>query len=82
MSNSVSSDDETPDMLKKLVRAVNSPYFKICLDVGHAYIFGKISLEDWVKRLGKDLAHVHLHDNAKVFDEHLGLGRGTIQWKK
>ncbi|MBU1862222.1 MAG: sugar phosphate isomerase/epimerase [Candidatus Omnitrophica bacterium] len=74
--------EERPDILKKLIRTVNSPLFKGCLDVGHAHIFSTVSLEKWITVLGKDLAHVHMHDNKKKNDDHFGLGRGTINFKK
>jgi len=74
--------DPYPEIIKGLVKKINSPYFKACLDVGHAHIFGKVGLEQWVKILKNDLVHLHIHDNSKVFDEHYGLGKGTINFKR
>ena len=74
--------DTHPRFLKNVIKEVNSPYFKACLDVGHAHIFSHIPLEEWIAALKHDLVHIHLHDNHKIFDEHLGLGKGTIDFKR
>lgn len=74
--------DNAPKLLKKLVQQVNSPYFKVCFDVGHAHIFGNVPLEKWITTFKNDLIHIHLHDNSKIYDEHGGLGTGTIDFKK
>jgi len=73
--------DFEPSHLKCLIEEVNAPEFKGCLDIGHANIFGNISLSQWVAELGEDLVHVHVHDNQKVYDDHIGLGAGTIDFK-
>jgi sugar phosphate isomerase/epimerase len=72
--------DETPDTIVEIINQVDSPFFKGCLDVGHANIFGTISLEEWVERFKKDLFHLHLHDNSGKTDEHLALGSGTVDF--
>ena len=32
----------------------------------------------WIRRLGKRIGYVHLHDNNGERDEHLAFGEGTI----
>jgi sugar phosphate isomerase/epimerase len=51
----------------------------ITLDVGHANMAG-ISLRDTVLRLGQRLQLVHVHDNDGSADQHLPVGRGTVDW--
>ena len=72
--------DKTPENLIALINAVDSPFFKGCLDVGHANIFGTISLVDWLEDFKKELFHLHLHDNMGATDDHLGLGEGNIDF--
>lgn len=61
----------------------------ITLDIGHAYRRRKAAgvenpehdLTETIKRLGKQIAHVHLHDNHGERDEHLVPGQGDINFK-
>jgi len=50
----------------------------LALDVGHAAVTG--TLHEWLDTHGRDLRHVHLHDNDGCVgcDQHLALGRGVI----
>jgi sugar phosphate isomerase/epimerase len=52
----------------------------IVLDVGHANINGQIEL--FWKTFKNRIAHMHLSDNDGKSDQHLGIGRGIIQWRK
>jgi sugar phosphate isomerase/epimerase len=74
--------DPTPDILLQLTAAVNNPRLIHCFDFGHHHVFGRLSFPGWLARLpaGGPL-HFHLHDNSGGDDEHLPLGRGTIDWK-
>ena len=67
-----------PQLLADVVRQVNKPNLKVCLDVGHAHCHGKISVQQWVEELGELIGYVHLHDNHGDVDEHLTLGEGNI----
>ncbi len=53
-----------------------------CLDVGHWHSFAggsaKGNLALWLDTLKGVIGHLHLHDNAGGYDDHLGLGQGTI----
>jgi len=72
--------DPTPDAMLAVIRAINSEYFKVCIDTGHLNIFSKVSIEEWVTQCGKDLTYVHLHNNNGVLDEHCGLDEGTFDF--
>ncbi len=72
--------DPSPDMIKKLIREVDSPFFKACLDIGHANIFSDIPVEEWVRGLKKDMYHIHIHDNDGKVDYHWGIGKGNINF--
>jgi sugar phosphate isomerase/epimerase len=47
-------------------------------DFGHANTVGKVP--DFLMHIGK-AKHIHIHDNNGLSDEHLALGRGTINWE-
>jgi len=72
--------DETPENILKLIAEVDSPFFKGCLDIGHANLFGKISIADWLEGYKKELFHLHLHDNFGKTDDHLAIGTGTCDF--
>lgn len=69
-----------PSMIQSLLRAVPSSAFKACLDVGHAYLSSKLSIEEWARLLGDDLVHIHLHNNHGELDEHLSPATGHLQF--
>jgi len=69
-----------PEPLGRLVEAVGSPDFGLCLDVGHLNIFSKASDSDWLTGVGAYIKELHLHDNNGGYDEHLAVGRGSIDF--
>lgn len=64
-----------PGILAEVLREVDHPYLKACLDVGHATVFGEKShtLDDWIDALRPYIAHTHMNNNNGVLDEHYGL---------
>ncbi len=72
--------DENPEPLRRLLEEINSPVLGYCLDAGHANLFSRVPLEDWVGTLGTRLLEIHLHDNHGEADEHLPLGQGNIDF--
>jgi len=50
----------------------------LTLDVGHANINGQIF--KFIDRYAEKIVHTHLHDNHGTSDEHLGVGKGVIDW--
>ena len=67
--------------VKKLIREINHPKFKACLDTGHANVFHDDIAED-VRILGDDLATLHVHDNKGNWDQHLIPYMGNIKWEE
>jgi sugar phosphate isomerase/epimerase len=51
-----------------------------CFDIGHQFVFGKVSLDSWIDMLGPYIGQLHLHDNSGSKDEHLPLGSGKIDF--
>ena len=71
----------TVQEVKRLVRKINHPNFKVCLDTGHANIFHNDLAAD-VRLLGNDLVALHVHDNNGRGDQHLLPYMGTIKWEE
>jgi sugar phosphate isomerase/epimerase len=70
--------EKTPDLLVRLVEAVNHPFLGLCLDIGHQHVFSSMGALVWVSRMGKRLYHFHLHDNDSS-RQPLAAGAGTIE---
>lgn len=65
--------------IKRLVRTVDHPRVKACLDTGHANLFSSDIAAD-VRLLGDDLATLHVHDNSDLHDDHNLPYCGTLKW--
>jgi sugar phosphate isomerase/epimerase len=66
-----------PEQINFLIENVGC---KLTFDIGHANTIGKI--EDFTKLLDKFIVNVHLHDNNGREDEHLPIGKGSIDFMK
>lgn len=73
--------EDKPDKLIELVEKINSKNFKICFDIGHFSVFGKIPLSRWIDGIKPYLKEFHIHDNNGNDDEHRALGDGSIDFK-
>ena len=64
----------------EFVKLMNTPTMRMCLDTGHAAVYGDSPAEA-VRRIGKEyLATLHVHDNNGVSDFHWRPGEGVIDW--
>jgi sugar phosphate isomerase/epimerase len=50
----------------------------VAFDVGHSHING--DTHEFLDTLGRNVVHVHAHDNDGKHDLHLGVGCGTVNW--
>ncbi len=74
--------EETPDMLLDIVKGVNDPRLRLCLDVGHVNAYSKIPVMDWLTQWAPYLSHFHIHNNDGSWDTHSALNQGTIPMKE
>ncbi len=64
----------------EFVKLMNTPTMRMCLDTGHAAVYGD-SPADAVRMIGKEyLATLHVHDNNGISDLHWRPGEGVIDW--
>ena len=73
--------DPDPDLLCSVVKRVNDPRLRLCLDVGHANITA-CPMDRWLEKFKPFLHHVHLHNNDGVTDTHDSLGCGSLDMEK
>ena len=71
----------TPESLNRMVTMLQSPYFVVCIDVGHAAITG-YEPQDLIRRFdNKVLKALHIHDNDYIDDMHTLPYAGRLDWK-
>lgn len=59
------------------------PGLKVHLDVGHAFLFGGMkNIENFIKVFKNKLVHIHVSDNHGESDEHLPIGKGSINYSR
>jgi len=78
--------EETCRPLTDLLDRLDDAAFGACFDAGHWHSFSQgarlNNLREWIGGISRHLRHLHLHDNDGSFDQHRGLGQGTIPWEE
>lgn len=75
------AQDLDPTPLRTLMEKICSDRIGVCLDIGHAH-YSNIPVDQWFEQLGPWIQYLHLSDNLGGFDDHLPLGKGSIDWKQ
>ena len=70
--------DPVPRIMIEVKKRVRSSDFSLCLDIGHAHCNSDVPLDEWIEAFAPYTTHIHVHDNDKSWDNHQGLGKGTI----
>ena len=73
--------DLNPEPLQALMKRISDKRVRVCLDIGHAN-YSEAPLEAWFDAIGEYIAYLHLSDNTGHYDDHLPLGKGTVDWAK
>ena len=74
--------EEEPAMLTEIIRQVNDPRIRMCLDVGHVNAYSPISVMEWLEQCADLTEHFHIHNNDTSRDAHEQLMDGTIPMKE
>lgn len=74
------SQDVDPQPLAELMARTKDPRVGVCLDIGHAN-YSREPLEEWFYKLESHIRYIHLSDNMGMFDDHMILGTGTVNWE-
>ncbi|MDR1589745.1 MAG: sugar phosphate isomerase/epimerase [Oscillospiraceae bacterium] len=71
--------EDSPDMLRDIVRGVGDKRMRLCLDIGHAgTIVSDLPVDGWIDGVSEFLKHVHVHNNFRLNDDHNPPGEGLI----
>lgn len=73
--------DDTPVLINDVIRGVDSPYFKACIDTGHLNIFSHTQIPVWIDTYQDQLHYVHVHNNYGTIDEHNAVSDGTFDFE-
>ena len=72
----------TPEQMKQMLAALDSPYFVICIDVGHAAITG-YEPQEMIRQFDSTvLLALHIHDNDYYRDRHMIPFAGNLDWNE
>lgn len=73
-----------PTIIADLLREVNHPSLRTCLDVGHAHLFSdpQYTFEYWLRTMEPWLTEIHMNNNNGIIDEHHGFDweRGVLDY--
>lgn len=69
-------------MLLDIIKGVNDPRLKMCLDVGHVNAYSKIAVMDWLEACAPYISHFHIHNNDGSWDTHSSLKNGSIPMRE
>jgi sugar phosphate isomerase/epimerase len=73
--------EEQPEELLVLFERLAPNQVGFCFDTGHMAAFSRAPIERWLTVLGPYIQQCHLHDNQGMSDDHIALGKGTIDFK-
>ncbi len=71
-----------PDIIGDLLKEINHPNLRACLDIGHAHLFGEVPFERWLNSLGELIVHTHINNNDGKIDIHMGLDHGVLDYQQ
>lgn len=73
--------EDHPREIMMLLENLDSDKVGFCLDTGHATVFSKTSLKTWITEMAPFIRQIHWHDNNGIVDDHIGLGKGSIDFQ-
>jgi len=81
-----------PNLITDIIKNVNNPRLRMCLDVGHANLHRGKSVYEWIEECSPYLSHLHIHNNngpadpnatfEGMADLHKALGNGIIDYER
>ena len=72
--------EDEPYMLLDMMKQIDNPHIKLCLDTGHANATTspELPVEKWIEVLGPHIGHFHLHNNDGTGDSHNAFDCGSM----
>ena len=73
--------EDHPREIMMLLENLDSDKVGFCLDTGHAVVFSNTPLKSWIAEMAPFIRQIHWHDNHGIMDDHMGLGKGSIDFQ-
>lgn len=70
--------EDDPQWLLDIVKSVDDPRLRLCLDIGHVNAYSALPVMDWLEMWAPYISHFHIHNNDGSRDQHNALTDGTI----
>lgn len=70
-----------PDIIGDVLKKLDHPYLRACLDVGHAHLYSEVPFAEWLDTLKPYLIHLHVNNNSGKLDVHGGLAGGFLDYQ-
>ena len=74
--------EDDPAWLLDIVKSVDDPRLKLCLDIGHVNAYSKVPVMDWLEAWAPFISHFHVHNNDGSRDQHNALTDGSIPMER
>lgn len=74
--------EEEPAWLLDIIKGVDDPGIRMCLDIGHVNAYSRAPVMDWLETCAPYISHFHIHNNHGSRDQHNGLNDGTIPMER
>lgn len=74
--------EREPEWMLDILRAVDSPRLRLCLDVGHVNAYSPVGVTQWLERCAPWISHFHLHNNDGTRDAHDALFHGSLPMRE
>ena len=71
-----------PVWLLDIVKGVDDPRLRMCLDIGHVNAYSSIPVLGWLEDCAPYISHFHVHNNDGTRDQHNALHDGSIPMKE
>lgn len=71
-----------PRWLLDIIKGVEDPRLRLCLDVGHVNAYSRVPVTQWLELWAPHLSHFHIHNNDGTADQHRALTDGTVPMKE
>lgn len=71
-----------PAWLLDIVKGVDDPRLRMCLDIGHVNAYSFIPVLGWLEDCAPYISHFHVHNNDGTRDQHNALHDGSIPMKE
>lgn len=74
--------EREPAWILDIIKGVDDPRLRMCLDIGHVNAYSNISVMDWLEACAPYISHFHIHNNDGTRDQHNALNDGRIPMKE